>query len=206
MVLNAYQSDSIYAEGGGAKPGITYREILLQHPFITNQAAMSVEGHHFLKDLKFAEELNPEATPKWDVIAFPSNDGQLGSEDSIWIQYVVSINAKSTNINTAWEVVKYINSEEFTRAALKSTLQDSLPTRKEVLSNAAYNLDAFYRPSMNPYLSTTNRKISQSFYDSFQSFSEMKVNEALRGGISLDEMLTSIEQKGQELLLQEKTD
>lgn len=118
----------------------------------------------------------------------------------------MSINAKSTNINTAWEVVKYINSEEFTRAALKSTLQDSLPTRREVLSNAAYNLDAFYRPSMNPYLSTTNRKISQSFFDSFQSFSEMKVNEVLKGGISLDEMLSSIEQKGQELLLQEKTD
>lgn len=85
MLLNAYQSDSIYAEGGEAKPGMTYREILLQHPFITNQAAMTVEGHHFLKDLKFAEELNPEATPKWDVTAFPSNDRQLGNEDSIWI-------------------------------------------------------------------------------------------------------------------------
>lgn len=202
FVLAAYQTNSIYqsTEKDQLKPGMTYQDHLLANPFITNEVAMTIEGHYFMNDLKLVEELNPESAPNWDIVTLPSNDNVFSSEDSIWIQYVLAINSKSTNLQAAWEIIKYINSEEFTRVTLKSTLNNSLPTRRNSLPDEQHNLDAFYKLKINPYVSKKSLNISSDFFELFNSFASSKINEVYLGNISLDEGLASIEQKGQELL------
>ncbi|MBS5912590.1 MAG: hypothetical protein KID09_18525, partial [Paenibacillus macerans] len=139
--------------------------------------------------------------PNWDVVSLPSNDDQLFSEDSIWIQYMLSINSQSANLSAAWEVVKYINSEEFTRVTLKSTLRDSLPLRRSAMTGDSHNLDAFYKPKMNPYQPQSNLRLSHRFNELLNAYADTEIEKAYEGSITLDEALSSIEQKGQELLL-----
>ncbi|MNW42982.1 Bacterial extracellular solute-binding protein [compost metagenome] len=202
LVFDTYQANSIYqlAENNQLKPGMTYQDHLMLNPFNTNQVAMTVEGHYFMNDLKLVEELNPKSAPKWDIVTLPSNGNESNSEDSMWIQYVLAINSKSASITAAWEIMKCINSEEFTRVALKSTLNDSLPVRRKSLVDEQHNLDAFYKLKMNPYISKKALDVSTDFFESFKSFANTKIQEAYQGSISLDEALASIEQKGQELL------
>lgn len=202
-VFDTYKEDAIYqnSDQDKLKPGMTYQERLLLNPFITNQVAMAIEGHYFMNDLRLAEELKPEEVPNWDVVSLPSNDDQLFSEDSIWIQYMLSINSQSANLSAAWEVVKYINSEEFTRVTLKSTLRDSLPLRRSAMTGDSHNLDAFYKPKMNPYQPQSNLRLSHRFNELLNAYADTEIEKAYEGSITLDEALSSIEQKGQELLL-----
>ncbi|MBA9083878.1 multiple sugar transport system substrate-binding protein [Fontibacillus solani] len=202
FVFDTYQANSMYqlTEDDHSKPGMTHQDLLLQNPFITNEVAMTVEGNYFMNDLKLVEKLDSQSAPKWDVVALPSNSNELSSEDSIWIQYILAINSKSTNKQTAWEVIKYINSEEFTRVTLKSTLNNSLPSRRNSLLDGQHNVDAFYKLRINPYVSKNSLKLPADFFESFNSFANLQISEAYQGNITLDEALASIEEKGQELL------
>ncbi|MNI10699.1 Bacterial extracellular solute-binding protein [compost metagenome] len=207
FVFDTYQTNSIYqpTKENYFKPGMTHQELLLQNPFITNEVAMTVEGNYFMNDLKLVEKLDSKSAPNWDVVALPSNSNELSSEDSIWIQNVIAINSKSTNIQAAWEVIKYINSEEFTRVTLKSTLNNSLPSRRNALSDEQHNLDAFYILKINPYVPKNSLNLSTDFFESFTSFANLQTSEAYQGNITLDEALATIEQKGQELLSNENS-
>lgn len=204
LVFDAYEAKSIYqrTDFDEAQPGMTRNEVVMKNPFIANKVAMTIEGNYFLNELKIAATADSKLPQRWDVVSFPTNGDQFDSDDSMWVQLLFAINSKSANVKEAWETIKYINSDEFTRVSMKSTLSDSLPIRRDLLPSDGHNLDAFYKSTMKPYISKKNVKISKEFLPSFYSFAEKQVQEAYKGNITLDDMLLIIEQKGQEMLHQ----
>jgi len=190
LVLDALKSGAIYQAGQAPQPGATYAESLRQHPFIAGRAAMTVATGDLMTELQRAEAVM--RTPDWDVAAVP--DGSLEVND------IFAVYRGAAQPDLAWELVKYVNSDDYARIASKDARFGSMTSRLAYLKDeAGRHLEAFYQGSAS--LPGSPGKVPQSFYASFDPMSKAEIGKVLDGTQSLDEALAAVQSQGQAMLM-----
>jgi len=81
--------------------------------FLSGKAAMTLSSPYYVNELRQAKEYNKDYKEfNWEIVSEPvgSNDRDHGS--SFGANEIFAIQANSPNAKAAWELVKYINSDE----------------------------------------------------------------------------------------------
>lgn len=117
--------------------------------FMNGSIGMSVMNYWQLEQLidanKNAAQIKNYTAIDWDVVTMPSHPEYPGVVPGVTISGLMGINAKSTNVEDAWELIKFINSPEW--AKLKSGSSYQLPARKTYIKpkdGTDFHIEAFY--------------------------------------------------------------
>ncbi|MFD2614587.1 ABC transporter substrate-binding protein [Paenibacillus gansuensis] len=111
--------------------------------FINGQAAMTLQGSYFISELKRAASnaKNPQKV-NWGLVTEPVSSKDRNSGRGIYIYGMYGVNSASPYKEAAWEVIKYINGDEWTRIRSRNESQ--------LMSRTAYNKEVDGR-SLEPF-------------------------------------------------------
>jgi multiple sugar transport system substrate-binding protein len=175
LVADNVKSGTIYTREPGDELKAPYymEEAYKRDPFMTGEAAMRVDWHHYAGSLLDASQW-PELTVEWTALPEPVREEERNTSSSFMIEEVFAIAADSTNVPAAWELLKVITSEAIASRTESMLTKNMLSAR----SGAAAALDggrreAFYRLDADPARIVAHAeadwdpaksKISQAFY------------------------------------------
>lgn len=174
-------------------------------PFITEESAMAFEYYTYLNNNIYwvKQEQGEDFDLNWDVASAPVDESNREATPYFFIPTIFAVNAKSQNVQAAWEFVKYVNGEEFAKINSRTTT-NKIPTRTEYVYNPeGKRIEAFYSNlKMNSVLLSHSEyeDIPMSFGGVFYGIVESELKAASVGVKSVDEALESIEKRGQEQL------
>lgn len=205
--LRYAKSDAVYKyDPLEAKEPETYEELLLQDLFFTKRIAMKVADSYYMSQLKNAQKmLKDEIITNWDIVAAPTTPDAPNESASFRLTDVFAVHAQSEHAQAAWEFVKYVNSEEFTKVTSRSSILNGLPVRTDYIRNdEGIHIEAFYTHSPARVIGTHYleelRKLPESFVMSFYESLTKHWEAILTGELTIEEALLMIENEAQHVL------
>jgi len=202
LVLDAYQAKAIQTpeESKKQEGPMTMEAMLKTRSFVTGNAAMSLDGYNLISDLNNAEQFNIKKV-NWDVVTLPVDPANPDGTSGIYPNPILGISSDCENIRAAWEIVKYLNSDEYTKIATKSQMYQ-LPTRTSYVKekDTTHNIEAFYKlkPSFidNSYL----KQVPQPFFAAVEPLLSQEVKAVTDGSKNVEEAAKVLQEKAQEAL------
>ncbi|WP_409343701.1 ABC transporter substrate-binding protein [Paenibacillus sp. MBLB4367] len=167
--------------------------------FIMGTAAMTVD---IPKSVLLNDEIRKQLYKlfNWDMVTEPVNPSLPEESNSFNVSSFFSVNAKSTNKKGAWEVVKYLNSDEFAQIYAKLIPPTSLLSRTaHIKTSDGRNWQAFFKLKPSTY-SDMFRNTPKSFQEAYKKLLSDKANEAIKEDQNADDILHSLQESGQKLL------
>lgn len=117
--------------------------------FMMGRLGMTITHYGQLREImdanQHADQIKNYTPIEWDVVTMPSHPEYPGVVPNVNITGLMGINAKATNVEDAWEFIKFINSPEWAKLKSKSTYQMS--ARKSFVQpkdGEDFNIEAFY--------------------------------------------------------------
>jgi multiple sugar transport system substrate-binding protein len=203
----AIKSGSLYMENpNGMSNGSSYESYLLQDPFIGGKVAMVLDGNYLMNQIKEAKNvLKDKGVQNWDLVTVPVNPQSPDVSTGMSIYQIFAIDAQSTNTEAAWKFISYINGDEFARVTSK-VQNGGFPIRTKYLAaEEGLNMAAFY--SLKPSQSSIYKdfdKLPQDFFMKFDGITQQEMQGVTDGKVSVSEALDNLQNKGQQILLEEK--
>ncbi|GAA3409519.1 extracellular solute-binding protein [Paenibacillus hodogayensis] len=174
-------------------------DYLKSFPFIAGKTAMYFSGSSFLRELNLVEQTWKEDVLDWDVVTAPVDPQQRDYSANYSLMNIYAISANTTHLRPAWELIKFIHSEEM--AKILAVTEDSLlPSRTNQIKKwGDRNLKAFWtlKPQEN-----TGQAVPLQLSNSFWLMARPEIEAALNGTQSVDESLSHIQEKGEKLLVE----
>lgn len=204
----AIKSGALYTEDQNTmmSDNTTYEHYLLRDPFISGKVAMSIDYNYTLNQLNEAKDvLKDKGVQNWDLVTVPVNPQIPDESSGMMINQIFSIDAQSANAEAAWKFISYINGDEFARVTSK-VQNGGFPARTKYLANDdGRNMAAFYRlkPSQSDMYKDFE-KLPQDFFTRFYGITQVEFQGVTDGKVTISEALDSIQEKGQQILLEEK--
>lgn len=177
--------------------GTITQEMMEKELFINGYSAMTIDQFSLLKRY---DGLNHKFNI--GLVTVPIDPQYPESTYAIRTDNVFGINKHSNKKKEAWEVLQLINGER--AGEIRSKITNTLSTRmNEKQEYAGLSLDPFYA------LTFDNRKfytpdVSMQFRGSFYEMTLGEMNELFLNRQSVEATIQNIQEKGTELLLQEK--
>lgn len=182
--------------------------MLLDDPFLAGRAAMLVMGDSTAADLEAINQIRensipPEEPLRWGVVPVPIDPVNPQSANEITVFEMYGIGADSTAKAAAWELVKFINGDEWAKAKSRTKVGGNL------LARVAYNKDrydhfdpeeieAFYK--IKPQSGGEPRQIRQvppAFRTSFAEIVREELESIIAGKQSVEQAVQKIQTRGQ---------
>ncbi|WP_163854525.1 ABC transporter substrate-binding protein [Paenibacillus elgii] len=207
--VEALKSGAVY---GGSdekfdpnKP-MSMEDITRKDLFATGKVAMTVEGSYMINSLQRAKETLKDVTPvNWDIVTVPVDPKNPEVSNSVTLSGLFAVNASSSNPRAAWELVKYINSEEMAKLQSKSENGELLSRTTYVKERDGRSLEPFYMLKMSENsLSKNFDKIPFGFYQPFNELAGTEIMSVVEGKKSVDEAIKTMQEKGQEAYIKAK--
>jgi multiple sugar transport system substrate-binding protein len=165
--------------------------------------AMTVGGSHILENIKQSSTyVKDYKSFEIGVAAGPVDPSDPTITNNANINELFAIRAGSPNADSAWDFIKFVNSEEF--AKIKSrTLNNGLSTREGISKEyKGISLEAFYK--LKPKIALDNVKetmsIPSSFYKKYQPILERETKLLEENKKTIDEALNTIQTEAQAAL------
>lgn len=205
MIVEAYHSGAIPLANDQQMPmqGTTYEDFLLRNKFVVGKVAMTIDGSQLLDQLKQVRERMPDREPvDYALVTAPVDPNNREAGGQMRVHEIFSIHSSSEQIEPAWEIVKYINSEEMARIKSRSTAE--LLTRSTyMVERDGKSIEAFYK--LKPI--TTNlyegfENLPNAFNMQFYSLLNEQLKAVVEEGKPIDEVLEKLDTEGQKLLMQ----
>ncbi|MBA9085716.1 multiple sugar transport system substrate-binding protein [Fontibacillus solani] len=196
MLLDAYQSKALEVKDYGED---------VYDSFITGKSAMTTESYYYLNNnIYWAKtDRGDDFHLNWDVAAAPVGESNRESAPLFMLYDIYAVNANTSEAQAAWELVKFINSEEVAKMKSRTTTH-AIPTRTDYMYNPeGKRMEIFYKNisvDMALKVNSQNKKIPNKFYNALRTITDLEFMAASRGEKSVDEALQSIQEKGQEEL------
>lgn len=172
-----------------------------RNEFFTGNAAMIMSSHSLAYDLEEAKKRFNLASFAWDIVTEPVNQQNPDEASSYWIDGIFAINAKSSNLKDAWELIKLIHSEPMAQKNTASSFGSSTPStfQNVVTKPKDARMEAF--SNLKPSLATIMPAVlPQSFNAEMASIVNSEVKLYTQGTQSLDQTIEAIQAKGQAAL------
>ncbi|MBW7473610.1 extracellular solute-binding protein [Paenibacillus oenotherae] len=181
--------------------------------FLSGRVAMTIGGYDYITELsraKSAAEKNKNITPvDWDVVTVPTFPEEPNVGGNIYMNNLMTINAKAANSDDAWKFIEFNNSKEWAKLKSRSTYE--MVSRISFLKpkdGADYNIKAFYTLKPVPPSDTDNERLYRdkpNIWDVNQYGSQLFM-EVIDGKKSVEEALKEWQTKGDALLQKMKED
>ncbi|CAG7645591.1 ABC transporter substrate-binding protein [Paenibacillus allorhizosphaerae] len=209
QALEAYRNGVIY-QPPSATSSTAAAEVARSNPFISGQAAMTLQSFSFTHELTEARQQHTLPWFTWQTVTEPTDPGKPGRSASFSLGAVYAVNADSSQLRAAWELVKFVNSEESARTALSASPSGFNPSRlpsvtSSGLTGTGKGLEAFYM--LLP--AETSRSVTEppaSFYRDVEQLALQQSEAVLSGKKTLDAALQELQVQGQQALTQGRND
>ncbi|WP_309118385.1 extracellular solute-binding protein [Paenibacillus sp.] len=203
--LRLTSSEAMYApEPFNPQMGQTYEDHLRMDLFLTGRLAMKLSYSYYLQELaEGMNRLEEAAELDWDVVTEPINPDAPNETSSFQFNDIFAIHARSTNVDAAWAFVKFVHSDEFTKATSRFPVVSGLPIRTEYIRNdEGKRLEAFYAlsPSSERQTIPGVEKIPSGFDAAFYPLMEKHWTALTKEETTIDEALAFMETEGQAAL------
>jgi multiple sugar transport system substrate-binding protein len=169
--------------------------------FLVGRQAMTVNGFYYLRDLKEVKDRLKDYKPfQVGVVAGPVDPANPEITRDVYFNNLFAIRADSPNVDAAWELLKFINGEQYAKIKSRS-MNDGLPSRMGMVKDYnGINLDAFYK--LKPVLDDSfsyggESKIPNEFYNKYYEISSREIGLIESKNKSIDEALKTIEEEAQ---------
>jgi multiple sugar transport system substrate-binding protein len=202
LIVNAYETGALLPPV--ETKGITNQEVISLSEsgdlFKAGRAAMTLAGVDLINKMK-AKELPFEV----GFVTAPI-DPQM-PDGTIFVRplTIYAIDSRSRQPEEAWEVVKFIVSEQAARIAGKNTGINQMTTRTGLLDKeiSGVPLEAFYRQPKIDTRSTilrTNPKLRPDFYTKLNRVIDIELIAVYRGERTTEEAIANMLREGKRLL------
>ncbi|WP_240421264.1 ABC transporter substrate-binding protein [Paenibacillus periandrae] len=207
LAVDAYRAGAIAEPSNPAANMNAVDSIFTQNHFITGKAAMTVDNFNMIAMMSEAQKTVKDLKPvNWALVTEPIDRSNPDTATSFALSQIMAINSKTTDPAAAWELVKYLNGDEYAKIISKSTF--------ELLTRTAYvkdkdgrSLEAFYklRPGDKSYNDfNTLTVIPFSFYTAFDTIVNQEFKSVLDQKKTIEDALKEIEDKGQQEMTKAK--
>ncbi|MFB6366360.1 ABC transporter substrate-binding protein [Paenibacillus elgii] len=209
MTVEALKSGAVFAGSDEkfdrSKP-MSMEDQMKKDLFATGRLAMTLGEPYMISSLQRAKETLKDVTPvNWDIVTVPVDPKNPEVSDSAFLSGIFAVNANSSNPRAAWELVKYMNSEEMAKLQAKSEDGTLLSRTAYVKERDGRSMEPFYMLKMGENSFFKNfGKIPMGFDKPFNELAENEVISVVEGKKSVDDALKTIQEKGQEIYIKAK--
>jgi multiple sugar transport system substrate-binding protein len=198
LARQAYQSGVIHPPKKSSSGAMSQIDNLKSSPFIAGKTAMFYSGSSVLRDLNMASQELKDEAPNWDLVTAPVNSTQPEYSNKYLITDIFAISAQTTKLRQAWELLKFMHSDEVARI-MAVTEPFSLVTRiKQLKNNEGRNLEALWKLS---YLDSDHLKVPLELNGKFWAMSRPKIESVFKEfPPSNEEILADIQAEGEFIL------
>lgn len=204
MLADLYRSDALPAPKTPEEMfmGGTYEEYLLSNLFVAGRSAMTVNSPYLMDMLRQAADRLPDRAVDYALVTAPVDSANRERGGSINVYNIFAIHATSEAQDAAWEVLKYLNSDEMARIKSRSTMD--LLSRTGYAERGGVNLEAFYK-LIPPNAPTVYEEFGDlpNFFGGFQMLLEQELDALIEGTKTVEEVLDTLHNEGQKLLMAE---
>ena len=172
--------------------------------FLSGKVAMAVISHYQLSEIISANEnaQNIEGFDgiQWDVVTLPVHPEYPNVGGFVEMNPIMAINAKAANPDDAWELIKFVNGEDW--AKLKSRSSYHLLSRGDyiqTIDGLDYNVGAFTQliPAENPMIAN---RYNNELYWRLQDIGNNKMYQVINGDMTVEQALQQWQTEGNALL------
>lgn len=181
--------------------------------FLSGRLAMTIGGYDYITELeraKGAAEKNKNVTAiDWDVVTVPTFPEEPNVGGSIYINNLMTINAKASNSDDAWKFIEFNNSKEWAKLKSRSTYE--MVSRISFLKpkeGTNFNIKAFYTLKPVPPSDTDSSTLYQKLPNIWEvnQYGSQLFLEVIEGKKGVEEALKEWQTKGDALLQKMKED
>ncbi|WP_284642086.1 ABC transporter substrate-binding protein [Paenibacillus silviterrae] len=183
---------------------ITMEELYKKNPFIMGKAAMSLQTYSYVRSMEEAQKHYKLSAFPWDLATEPVDPSRPKETTSFTVPTVYAVNAKSPNKRTAWELVKFIASDEMARKMDSGSGSWGVPARTGVLKTNEHRLEVF--TMLKPAVPSSPKNVPSSFYQSFNELAMQQSQAVLAGRKAVDTALKELQEAGQQALVRAKAE
>lgn len=200
LAQDALASDAFYNPKEDSFRGGTMEEYYKSQLFLTGRMAMTINSAYYLRELKEIKNRLPDYKPfQVGIVAGPVDPANPEISRDVYLSNIFAIRANSPNADAAWELIKFINGEQYAKIKSRS-MNDGLLSRMGMTKEySGINLDAFYKlkPQIDDSVSTVEDKIPVEFYSQYYSIYSREIGLVESKEKSVDEALKTIEEEAQ---------
>jgi multiple sugar transport system substrate-binding protein len=208
LTADALKSGALYAPASDkqdAKQPLGFEDYLKSNPFVAGQAAMTIDGSYLMDNLQRAKEVVKDYKPfNWDLVTVPVDPQNPNVSNSVSVSNLFAVSAAASNTRAAWELVKYLNSDEM--AKIRSKSSNELLTRTAYMKEKdGHRLEPFYKLKPSDIsLYKGSEKIPSNFYQPFTQLAGEEIMSVVDGKKTVDDALKSMQERGQAALIKAK--
>jgi len=161
---------------------------------------MNLENFFYYSQIQDGRRMLKISNPfQLGVVTLPVNPATPDTTDAIMLSSIFAVNNQSAHKRAAWEVVKYINSEEVAKIH-SQTVNTQAPSRKEYAQAfEEFNIEPFYALK-TPAKRWSDNHFPYEFSESLRPLITNELQLVADGAKSLDEAIEAIQTEGQKLL------
>lgn len=194
MVMDAYNSNAV------TLPDIPFMEI--EDPFITGTSAMTVDFNSYITYSlnRLKEKQGDPFNLNWDIVTAPVDENKRDISPYMTISSIHVINKESTQKQAAWEFVKFATGEEVAKIRSKTAGLFFSVRIDHIYNPEGKRMESFYK--LKPEVNFVGN------YDLLPDGVSVKVRDiiisevkaAMVGSKTLDEAISSMQERGQQVL------
>lgn len=194
IVMDAYHSNTV------TLPDIPFIE--LKDPFITGTSAMTVDFNSYItyKLNGLTKKQGDSFNLNWDMVTAPVDDKKRDISPYMTIGGIHVIYKESTQKQAAWEFVKFATGEELAKIRSK-TGGNFLPVRIDHIYNPeGKRIEGFYKLKPEANFSGNYDLLPDGVLRKVKDIIISEVKAAMVGAKTLDEAISSMQERGQQVL------
>lgn len=204
MIVDLYRSDAVpepVDPNERFSGAMSFEDFLMRHPFTAGRAAMTIDGPYLLNNLKDIADRLPERVFQYGLVTAPVDPKNPDRGGNMSVYNIFAVHAESTQVDAAWEVVKFINSEDMAR--IKSRSSYELLSRTTQSERFGVNIEAFYKlnPQSMQNLYEGFDDLPPSFFGTFYGLIQTELQAAIDGNKTVAEAVETLQTEGQKALL-----
>lgn len=205
MVADLYRAEAVAPAEPLDLTGmmIHFEDYLLGEPFTAGKAAMIVDGPYLLNNLNEVSKHLPDHAFNYGVVTAPVDPKNPDRGGRMSVYNIFAIHASSAEVNAAWEIVKFINSEDMARIKSKATYD--LLARTTYPERFGTNIEAFYKlnPQSIQTLQAGFEDLPGHFLGTFNGMIQTELEAILAGDKTVEEAIETLQTEGQKTLMAE---
>ena len=193
-VMQAYQSNVLHFPSGDIVE--QFRNDL----FTKGRVAIKENEFFYYSTIVDKQRTEPNSKPlNFDVATVPVDPANPDVTNALSLNSIFAVSNHSAQKPAAWEVVKYINSEDLAKVESK-TMNGQIPVRKDYVPNKEiFNIEPFF--ALKPAAKrSSDSAATPEFKQAFKELASNELHLVADNAKSLDEAIETIQTKGQQLL------
>ncbi len=177
---------------------MTLDQSILQDLFLIGRSAMAVKSSYEVEQVIRAKERFKNAAPaNWGIVTAPVDPSNRNQSGYFSLGSIFAVSASSANPRAAWEFVKYVNGDDFSRARSKTVFGSFLSRTKYNPDKDGRSMEPFYKLDPRAFQNKGDARAPSSFLQKLPALAEAEIQAVLNDKKTVEEALKTIQERGE---------